>query len=126
MNIKEMLKEMGQENGIGNILEGQLGEFMANMAHECMRDANAIASSAISLAADRSSDLGMRPVVTFFVLKYLLQLNIDLQSEDLWEALHADHKDVPKSVHLKAMARMEKEVIDLVKANATTHKVQVG
>ena len=101
-----------------------MGPNFDDAAEEVMRDSTNLASSAVSWAAERACDLEMNPMVTLMALKYLVQINIDLQSEEIWENLSKQHPTVKKEVHDATIENMEKQ-IKAVLMTAKTRKITI-
>ena len=69
-------------------------EIVAKILSESLRDAGVIASSAITLAVERSHDLSMNPVVALVVLRMLCEKNIVKLNEEM-----AKTSGIPLEIH---------------------------
>ena len=101
------------------ITENLFKELMAAM-DESINDSGQIASSAISLAVERSHDLKINPLITIIMLKYLADLNINLMFEETVKKLDS----MPRKFHeeqLKVVTKLIKGVCE-----GKTHKVTIG
>ena len=87
---------------------------------ESMNDSGQIASSAISMAVDRSHDLKINPLITIIMLKYLVELNINLLFEEIVEKLDF----IPRESHEKQLKKLEELIGEICRDK--THKVTIG
>lgn len=100
---------------------------MHGIVHEAMGDGITIASSAIVLAANRSVELNMNPIITFVIMKRLIQMNIDLQGEEIYKSMESEgygESIVHKAMHDTMMKRLEETVSGIVDAQKI-RKVEV-
>ena len=87
-------------------------EELAKTMTEQINDSATIATSALSLAANRSIELDMNPITTMFVLKYLVQANIDAMELQTFEEMPSGK--YTRAEHLVHMNDLEQMVVRFV------------
>lgn len=89
-------------------------EVMLKDMDEKLNDSGRIASSAIALAVNRAHDLKINPIMTMVMLKYLVELNIEL----LLEETIKDKSHFSREFHERQLKTL-KEMIEKACKNKT-------
>ena len=101
------------------ITENLFKELMVAM-DESMNDSGQIASSAISMAVNRSRDLKMHPIMTLIMVKGLAEVNIEL----MFEQTVKNMAFIPREFHEKQLKNLEELIGEICRDK--THKVTIG
>ncbi len=101
------------------VTENLIKDLMGTI-DEHINDSGQIASSAITMAVDRSRDLKMNPIMTLIMVKGLAEVNISLLFEDTVKKLDF----IPRKHHEEQLKNLE-ELIGEICRNKT-HKVTIG
>lgn len=95
-----------------------------------MGDGSYIASSACKMAAERSNDAGVNPIVTFILMRELCRVNIDAQKEVITKGAQfsilcrvIDKNPVDEVDKMTGI--IEELAIDLVNSKGAIHKVNI-
>lgn len=97
----------------------KLTKTLMGVMDEHINDSGVIASSAISMAIERSRDLEMHPIMTLIMLKGLAEVNIEL----LFEQTVKNIDFIPREFHEEQLKTLEKLIAKICRDK--THKVTI-